>query len=156
MATATLISGKVKYAAGHPKQTQYGERINVVISRLDGGEDIKLWGNPGDAIAHLRKGEDVSLLHDGKGYKLVATAPTQPNGNGKAPPSAKPSTPETWSEDHRAMVFDELKRRAGVLTCCHEEMRKRFLHPQTGELMVSEETLQKYAVSLFLDLKELW
>lgn len=153
MAAVTLISGKVKYAAGQPRQTQYGERINVVIARGDGGEDIKLWGNPGDVIAHLRKGEAVQLMHDGKGYKLVATVPTPDNGNGKLPTAP---APESWSEDHRALIFNELKHRAGVLTCCHEEIKKRFLHPRTGELTISEETLQKYAVTLFLDLKELW
>ena len=157
MATATLISGKVKYAAGQPRQTQYGERINVVIARLDGGDDIKLWGNPRDAIAHLRKGETVQVMHDGKTYKLLATTPTQEtNGNGKATAPVQSAAPTAWNEDHRATVFNELKHRAGVLTCCHEEVRKRFLHPHTGELTISEETLQKYATTLFLDLKELW
>lgn len=157
MATATLISGKVKYAAGQPRQTQYGKRINVVIARLDGGDDIKLWGNPGDAIAHLRKGETVQVMHDGKTYKLLATNPNQAQtGNGKTATSTKPNVAEHWGEDHRAAVFDELKHRAGILTSCHEEVRKRFLHPRTGELTISEETLQKYATTLFLDLKELW
>ena len=78
MTTATLIAGKVKYAASTPKDFGHGERINIVISPITGGDDIKVWGSPNDAIATLTKGQQVTLMHDGKTYKLVETSqPTQ-------------------------------------------------------------------------------
>jgi hypothetical protein len=72
MTTATLIAGKVKYAARSPKDFGHGERINIVVTPIDGGDGIKVWGKPTDAIATLTKGQQVTLLFDGKTYKLVA------------------------------------------------------------------------------------
>ncbi|WP_019499158.1 hypothetical protein [Pseudanabaena sp. PCC 6802] len=77
MSSATLIAGKVKYTASTPKDYGHGERINVVVTPIDGGDDIKVWGKPDDAIASLTKGQQVTLLYDGKSYKLVAEQPTQ-------------------------------------------------------------------------------
>jgi hypothetical protein len=150
MGTTSLVQGKVKYAPGKPKQTQYGERINAVITLAD-GQEVKLWGNPDDAITQLRKGESVTLSHDGKSYKFVGKSlqatenPTEPSPNA-----------ERWSDDHRSHIFKELQRRAGVLACCHQEVKKRFTNPQNGELAITEESMQKYVISLYLDLKDLW
>jgi hypothetical protein len=72
MTTAILIAGKVKYAARSPKDFGHGEHINIVITPLTGSKDIKVWGNPDDAIASLTKGQQVTLLFDGRTYKLIA------------------------------------------------------------------------------------
>lgn len=97
---ATLITATVKYSAGQPRQTQYGERINAVLTLPDGDEH-KVWGNPGDAtIASLRKGQQVQLLKTPKGYKLVTTStePTtsadRPNSSTPPPAPVEPITPD--------------------------------------------------------------
>jgi hypothetical protein len=159
MTTTSLTTGKVKYAAGTPRDYGHGDRINVVVTPTNGGEDIKVWGRPGDAIAQLKKGESVTLSHDGKGYKLVLMNAPALNGaasTNSQVSSVRGSQADCWSEAHRAKVIDELKHRAGILMACHAEVAERFINGQTGERTLSEETIQKYAVSLYLDLKELW
>jgi hypothetical protein len=157
MATATLISGYVKYPAGQPRDYGRGERINIVVTPNDGQDDIKVWGRPGDAIAQLKRGTTVTLTYDGRSYKLFETSlqatnsNMYPKGNATAPPA-----PSAWSVEQRVKILQELKYRAGVLTACHAEIKQRFEHPETGELTITEETIQKYAVSLYLDLKDLW
>lgn len=94
MKTATLIYGKVKYKAGKPKDYGNGERINIVVTPDSGGDDIKVWGNPGDAIAYLSKGDSVTLAHDGKSYTLLAVPDQATNGNG-SPSSPHPTHPPT-------------------------------------------------------------
>jgi hypothetical protein len=86
-----LYAGKVKFAAGQtPLQTQYGPRINAVVTLEQTGEDIKLWGNPGSAIAHLRKGETISVAQNEKGQWQLASLPAAP-----AQPQAAPNDPPT-------------------------------------------------------------
>ncbi len=59
-----LVEAVVKYPARNPIDTQYGERINVVVTTPE-GEQIKLWGKPGEEIANLKKGQKVVLARDG-------------------------------------------------------------------------------------------
>lgn len=109
MTTATLIAGKVRYAASTPKDFGHGERINVVISPLTGGEDIKVWGSPNDAIAQLTKGQQVTLLFDGKGYKLVAD---------NQPAQAKPTVATELSADQKRAIALYVNEQADLLKFC--------------------------------------
>jgi hypothetical protein len=83
MATIQLLTATVKHPALEPKDFGHGLKINVVFAT--GDQEIKIWGKPNDAIAHLKKGEKVSLLYNGKSYKLAqpsAAATTAPqNGD---------------------------------------------------------------------------
>ncbi|MGI8935948.1 MAG: hypothetical protein ACR2FS_17920 [Phormidesmis sp.] len=75
MSTLQLLQAAVKFAACPPKDFGNGPRINVVCTA--GDEEIKLWGNPEDPLAALKKGDSVSLIYDGKSYKLASTAPPE-------------------------------------------------------------------------------
>ena len=72
MATVQLVKGMVKFPAREPRDYGYGDRINVVVSLADGAE-VKVWGKPGDPIEGLTKNQPVTLVYDGKGYKLADT-----------------------------------------------------------------------------------
>jgi hypothetical protein len=83
-----LTYGRVKFTAGEPRQTSYGMRINCVIT-LPSGEEVKLWGDPGDPmLTSLTKGQQVQLAQNAKGnWQLVQQQsqdepPHQANGNG--------------------------------------------------------------------------
>jgi hypothetical protein len=93
MATLQLVKGMVKFPAQQPRNYGYGERINVVVSLSD-GEEIRLWGKPGDPIGELSKGQPVTLAYDGKSYKLADSAPTAPDRSSATVPSAG-MTPDT-------------------------------------------------------------
>jgi hypothetical protein len=85
--TLNIIQGVVKYAAGPARETKNGPRINVVIT-LPSGEDIKLWGDPGDAVlTPLRKGNLVQR-------RLLRLFPRQsPRRSEIAPGSKRPGGP---------------------------------------------------------------
>jgi hypothetical protein len=101
MKTATLIQGTVKYKAGEPRQVSTGRmRINIVVTPNDNGEDIKVWGNPGDAIAYLQKGQPVTLAFDGKQYTLISTG-DEPNSNH---PDLEPAPSGSDLEEMRDIV----------------------------------------------------
>jgi hypothetical protein len=89
MATLQLVKGSVKYPAREPRDYGYGDRINVVVALADGGE-AKLWGKPGDPIEGLSKNQPVTLVFDGKSYKL-ADSPDRSTPS----PSSAGMTPET-------------------------------------------------------------
>jgi hypothetical protein len=98
--TLNIIQGVVKYAAGPARETKNGPRINVVIT-LPSGEDIKLWGDPGDAVlTPLRKGNPVQLIEkpSGKGYSILDSSPaatTIPQAKSSALGNS-PRQQETW------------------------------------------------------------
>ena len=73
----TVHTATVKFPAGKTFTTQYGDRVNAVLT-LDDGEEIKLWGNPGDPnLTALKKGQQVAVVQDQKGWKLLNTPPAE-------------------------------------------------------------------------------
>lgn len=75
MTNIQSLKAIVKYPALAPKDFGYGTKVNVVL--ICNGEEIKIWGKPNSPIATLKKGEQVSLVFDGKSYKLATE--TQPS-----------------------------------------------------------------------------
>lgn len=115
MKTATLIQGKVKYQAGPPRLTRDGrERINVVVSPSSGAEDLKIWGNPGDPIAYLTKGDAVTLAYDGNSYTLISDQAT-PAPEPEPPPAQAPTqapaprNPQSSDVKEWVAIFEELR-----------------------------------------------
>ena len=87
----TVQTATVKFPAGKTFTTQYGDRVNAVLVIPATGEEVKLWGNPGDpALTALKKGQQVAIAQDQKGWKLLNTPlsedshPAVENRNGKA------------------------------------------------------------------------
>ena len=58
-----ITKGKVKYAAGAPREGQYGPSINVLVVFND-GKEARIYGKPGDPIQNLKTGEIVDVLDD--------------------------------------------------------------------------------------------
>jgi len=65
---ATLVKGRVKFPAGRVFNTQYGERINIVVELPD-KQEIKLWGKPGDIIGTI----DPNILLHNKEKRTTTT-----------------------------------------------------------------------------------
>jgi hypothetical protein len=139
--TLNLTYGRVKYTPSEPRQTSYGMRINAVIS-LPSGEDIKLWGDPGDpALSSLTKGQQVQLAQNAKGnWQLVQQQsqepPQQDNGNG--------TTPTGWTPDEKRAIASRVEERAKLMRFCLEQARKHC-----GEYLESSEDLTAAAIVLF-------
>lgn len=75
-----ITKGKVKYAAGAPREGQYGPSINILVVFND-GKEARIYGKPGDPIQNLKAGEIIDVLDDKGKYKyIVAEQPTAPTG----------------------------------------------------------------------------
>jgi len=70
-----INKAKVKYAAGQPREGQYGPSINVLVVFND-GKEARIYGKPGDAIASLKAGAIIDVLDDKTKYKYVEPEPT--------------------------------------------------------------------------------
>jgi len=66
-----ILKGKVKYTAGKVFEGQYGASINAAIT-LENGTDIRVYGKPDDEkLKALQKDDVVTIIHDGKSYKVA-------------------------------------------------------------------------------------
>lgn len=75
-----ITKGKIKYAAGAPREGQYGPSINVLVVFND-GKEARIYGKPGDPIQNLKVGEIIDVLDDKGKYKyIVAEQTTAPTG----------------------------------------------------------------------------
>jgi hypothetical protein len=88
MAIVQLVKGRVKYPAREPRDFGYGDRINVVVSLSD-GEEVKIWGKPGDPIEGLTRNQPVTLAYDGKSYKLADSPDRSSVTSAGMPPETK-------------------------------------------------------------------
>ena len=66
-----IIPAVVKYAAGLPRDGQYGPSINILCTPDDGGDDFRIYGKPGEPIDNLRIGTRIKAIELHGKYKLV-------------------------------------------------------------------------------------
>lgn len=72
-----INKAKVKYAAGAPREGQYGPSINILVVFSDGKES-RIYGKPGDPIQSLKQGDVIDVLEDkGKLKYLQSEVTTQ-------------------------------------------------------------------------------
>jgi hypothetical protein len=138
----TLTYGRVKYIPGSPRQTSHGMRINAVIT-LPLGEEIKLWGDPGDpALTALTKGQQVALAQNAKGgWQLVQQQETpQQHQNGTV------QNQQGWEPEDREIIAAKIEHRAKVMRYCLLKAQEHC-----GDLVESEESIRAIATSLFIE-----
>ena len=108
---------------------------------LPSGEEVKLWGDPGDpALTALTKGQQVALAQNSKGgWQLVQQdAPQQTNnGNGQTQPM--------WEPEDRELMAARIEHRAKVMRYCLIKAKEHC-----GDL-VDEEGIRAIATSLFIE-----
>jgi hypothetical protein len=140
--TLNLTYGRVKYTPGEPRQTSHGMRINAVIT-LPSGEEVKLWGDPGDpALTALTKGQQVALAQNAKGgWQLVQQQETpQQTNNGSG------QNQQGWEPEDREIIAAKIEHRAKVMRYCLIKAKEHC-----GDLVESEESIRAIATSLFVE-----
>ena len=70
-----INKAKVKYAAGQPREGQYGPSINILVVFSD-GKEARIYGKPGDPIQSLKQGEVIDVIDDKGKLKYVQSEPT--------------------------------------------------------------------------------
>lgn len=73
--TMIINKAKVKYAAGAPRDGQYGPSINILVVFSD-GKEARIYGKPGDAIQSLKQGDVIDVLEDKGKLKYLQSEPT--------------------------------------------------------------------------------
>lgn len=73
--TMIINKAKVKYAAGAPRDGQYGPSINILVVFSD-GKEARIYGKPGDPIQSLKQGDVIDVLEDKGKLKYVQSEPT--------------------------------------------------------------------------------
>lgn len=138
----TLTYGRVKYTPGEPRQTSHGMRINAVIT-LPSGEEIKLWGDPGDpALTALKKNQQVALAQNAKGnWQLVQQQDESVATTGNNPAQNQHS----WEPEDRELMAARIEHRAKVMRYCLIKAKEHC-----GDL-VDEEGIRAIATSLFIE-----
>lgn len=160
----TYLNATVKYGPGKILDTTNGPRINAVLT-LENHQEIKLWGDPGEpGLAQLRKGQRVQVSQDGSKYALVANShdafgggAAPAGGHGQAPASipghVPAARPDPWSKEHVDEINLAIARRAWVMRRCHDEILKNFTEPETGQVVIDDETKRTLMATLYIDLK---
>ena len=143
----TVHTATVKFPAGKTFTAQYGDRVNAVLT-LDDGEEIKLWGNPGDPnLTALKKGQQVAVVQDQKGWKLLNTPPAEVshpavenNGNGKA------ITHTPLSADEKRAIASYIDQIADLYSYCAKVAATKCADPNDPY----EENIRAIATTLFI------
>lgn len=141
-----LTTGKVKYTPGTPRDTQYGPRINAVLTLPDGTE-AKLWGDPDDAsLLALKKGESVQLAKNAKGnWQLVSAAPVEAPSNGAVTPTKPNQVTQLLSDDEKRAIAAKVSENAKLMKYCLQQAREHC-----SEYLETSEDLRAVATTLFL------
>lgn len=141
----TVHTATVKFPAGKTFQTQYGDRVNAVLVIPTTGEEVKLWGNPGDpTLTALKKGQQVAIAQGDKGWRLLNTPPAEDSpapqtGNGKIA-----HTPLTGDEKRAiASYVDQL---ADLYSYCSKIAATKCVDPSNPY----EEDVRAIATTLFI------
>ena len=117
--TATLVDARVKYEAGQPREGKYGPYISALCTLADGTEQ-RIFGEPGDAIANLKRGQNIKLLWNGKKYQLVETqqpTPTQPATPATAPAVAGDGS-QALSKGQKKQIAGYVEEMANLYKFC--------------------------------------
>jgi len=164
-----------KGRGGLPERSSYRQSIKL---QLPNGEEVSIWFDAGHAdYCSLVRGEVVTVIQDKDKYTVVfpdveeetpeeAIARVQAaqvaqsisaiaNSNGSAPQVTPAIGASKLDPQLKAEIFSELCTRAKIFRTCHLQIQQLFTN-ENGEVIIGEETLQKYAITLYVDLKEFW
>lgn len=165
-----------------PKQGQYGASHMVTVQLDGSGEEVKIWFDVGPLSALKAGDWVVCEWYNGKWKlsrtqapelmaELAQRAPQQHAAPPTQPPrppmqQPAPSAPPThsapaaqtpapkagiWDEAMKQRINAELGQRAALLAHCHRTIAAQFLDANNN-VMVSDDIIQRYATTLYIDL----
>ena len=162
-----VLQATVKFSANKVFSGKYGDRQNIVLI-LPSDEEVTVWFDANHPqYSNLTRGEVVTVIQNRDKFTVAFPDDEEPT-TPEATPAAIATSPEqeqpyseieglvTASDRKRGDIFRELCKEALVLRSCHIQVQQLFTNAETGEVLISEETIQKYATTLFLNLKRYW
>lgn len=124
-----ILKGKIKYTAGKVFEGQFGPSINAVIT-LDNGTEARVYGKADDAkLMALKKDDVVTVIHDGKSYKVAFDMTTADNvpAPGEVP-QPKPNGKLTADE-----ISEKASFMAGVYADIFHQLQASGLEPEQAQ-----------------------
>ena len=107
-----ILKGKIKYTAGKVFEGQFGQSINAVVT-LANGEDIRVYGKPDDEkLKALKKDDEVTVIHDGKSYKVAFDMTTVD----QIPTKETNETPAPTVNKNGKLTAEEISEKATFMT----------------------------------------
>lgn len=141
-----LLNAIVKYPASKVFETQYGSRVNAVLTI--GYDEIKIWGEPntpkGEQLKALKRGETVLVIDDNGKYKLLESEPKSTTTNGKTNSNYEPLT-----DDKKRAVASYIKDMAGLYSFCRETSIKT-LTERFDEQELTPDDIRSMTATLFI------
>jgi len=167
-----LSSATVLFPAGKIYASNYvgkPNRQSIKLKNNKSQEEFSVWFTEGDKNhCALIRGAVVQVVEEGSKYQICFPEGDSPAPTAIAPIPAPTATPailaspvepmdfeRPMSDQERAKLFSILCVRAKILRTCHVQMQALFTDEQ-NQLIVSEATIQRYAIALFSDLRSTW
>lgn len=117
-----ILKGKIKYTAGKVFEGQFGASINAVVT-LANGEDIRVYGKPDDEkLKALKKDDEVTVIHDGKSYKVAFDMTTAD----QIPTKETNETPGTTVNKNGKLTADEIWDKLNLMTTMYAEIYNKL------------------------------
>ncbi len=144
-----MIEAKVKFAAGAPKDTKNGPRINALVT-LPNGTEERIWDKPGGPVSTWQKGQTVYLEQSGQYYNVAKEQPAA-----QAPSAPKPGAASFPVTDQPA-TLDALLPKANLYADLYREILRRLESGDpddpTDVLVIPEELRGQAAATIFISL----
>jgi hypothetical protein len=147
-----MIQAIVKFAAGNPRDTKRGPRINAVVTLPDGSEQT-IWDAPGGIVSSWKKGQAVTLEQNGQYYNPVKGDATQ----GTTQPQAQSAPALTRVDLDNEEAREHLYKRAAAFTDVYRSIYERLRTGDTDDPLdiaqpVNPEDLSSAAATIFIQL----
>ena len=137
-----ILKGKIKYAAGKVFEGQYGASINAVVT-LSNSSEIRVYGKPDDEkLKALKKDDEVTIIHDGKSYKIAFDMTTADQIEPKAE-----ATQQITAQKNGKLTPLEISEKATFMTVIYTDI---FHQLQSSGL--EPEQAQPAAATIFIQL----
>ena len=142
-----ILKAKVKYTAGKVFEGQYGQSINCALILSD-GKDVRVFSKPDDEkLKSLKKDDEVTLIYDGKSYKVAYDVKTANEIEPKQDlPAPMPPTPSVFSKSGK-LTEDEVSQKAVFFTEIYAQ-----IFEQLTACNIAPEQAQPAAATIFIQL----
>jgi hypothetical protein len=151
----STIQATVKYAAGQPKDTQRGPRINAVVILADGREE-RIWDSPGGIVSTWQKNQVVTLEQKGQYLNPVAGAtPAAPTAPANAAPQVQaPAQPtrDILNPEYEAELHSKAIPMIGIYRAIYAQLGEDPILPFEGVPAVAQEDRAAATATIFIQL----
>lgn len=145
----------VKFPPGEPRDTKNGPKINALVI-LPSGEEVRIWGNPGEQpLASWTKGQQVLLEQKGQYWniaKVQPSTPTQPAAPSVTSAAREVARFDMNTDEARNAMYQRAREMADLYKHIHERLAKGDPDDVLDMYTLPEGDLQPATATIFIQL----